>query len=86
MLIYMYKIHYISQTDNKVELSKYLDDKHFFAGKPKAKGCEGSRGQGCCLEEVKCQGLLLGVRRGRGGGAHFVKAGESVGIAWGLVG
>lgn len=29
---------------------------------------------------------LLGVRRERGGGAHFVKAGESVGVTRGLVG
>lgn len=60
-----------------------LDYEHFFPGKPNEKGCEGSRGQGCCMAEVKCQGSLLGSG---GGGAHFIKAGEAVGVTWGLVG
>lgn len=32
----------------------------------KQKGCEGSRGQGCCIAQVKCQGHYWGSGEGEG--------------------
>lgn len=43
-----------SQTDSKSRVVGILDDKFSWKEMQQVKGCVGSRGQGCCLEEVKC--------------------------------